>query len=213
MKFLKQLIREMIYDERVAIKAVPYAEIEKKFNAFHLTTANLGEKFTPRLKPPLNPYEDAFGDVIEDAVTDRMSIAKTIKGCLKGIQGISFTNPETQYYVYAANIKTFKPIGRWCPSSPNNKYGPDFTWKKYEDWWDKNKKDDDEDLYKSDAIRNCVPDAKETGEKWVVEDLEVKDFSFIGWTLSSSRYMGEIDSILMKKETYDMIFKKGKGND
>lgn len=162
------------------------AKFEKGFNAFHLTPKWLGDSFIPRLQVPAGPYEDAYGNVIEDETTPRMSVAPTIQGCLKGL---GEEDVYRRHYVYAAkDAKLFKPFGRWCPSSPGNRYGPNFSWKAYEEhnidideygdeigWNDEDRKS---------AVANCVPDQKDSNEHWITEANGIPRFFNVGWVES-----------------------------
>jgi hypothetical protein len=161
-------------------------KFEKGFNAFHLTSKWLGDSFIPRLQVPHAPYEDAYGNVIEDETTPRMSVAPTIQGCLRGLgeEGVF-----SKHYVYAAkDAKLFKPFGRWCPKSPGNRYGPNFSWKAYVEH---NKEFDkygdeirwyDEDRW--EALENCVPDQKYSNEHWITEANGIPRFFNVGWVES-----------------------------
>jgi len=165
------------------------AKFEKGFNAFHLTDKWLGDSFIPRLQVPKSPYEDAYGNVIEDETTPRMSVAPTIQGCLRGLNEDGVFR---RLYVYAAkDAKLFKPFGRWCPSSPGNRYGPNFSWKAYVEH---NKEFDkygdeirwyDEDRWS--AVENCVPDQKYSNEHWITEANGIPRFFNVGWVESINR--------------------------
>ena len=172
-----------LYTKRKMRRPRQIAKFEKKFNAFHLTTKWLGDSFMPRLQVPSNPYEDNWGNVIEDETTPRMSVAPTIQGCLKGLSDESV---YTRYYVYAAkDAKLFKPFGRWCPKSPRNPYGPEFSWKAYEEHNTEIDEYGDEigwaDEDRWTAIEDCVPDQKSSNEHWIIENLGSPRFFNVGW--------------------------------
>lgn len=172
-----------LYTKRRMRRPRKIAKFEKGFNAFHLTTKWLGDSFIPRLQVPKSPYEDMYGNVIEDETTPRMSVAPTIQGCLKGL---SEEDVYSRHYVYAAkDAKLFKPFGRWCPKSPRNPYGPNFSWKAYEEHNTEIDEYGDEigwsDEDRWTAIENCVPDQKFSNEHWITEENGIPRFFNVGW--------------------------------
>lgn len=172
-----------LYTKRRMRQPRKIAKFEKRFNAFHLTTKWLGDSFMPRLQVPSSPYEDMHGNVIEDETTPRMSVAPTIQGCLKGLNE---EDVYSRHYVYAAkDAKLFKPIGWWCPNSPRNPYGPDFSWKAYEEHNTEFDEYGDEigwsDSDRWTAIENCVPDQKLSNEHWITKENGIPRFFNVGW--------------------------------
>ena len=176
---IRELIREMLLVEeatqpefhRVEFKI---RDVSKLFSLFHITPNYLGDTFISRLKPPQRPYEDENGDVVEDDSTDRMSVASSIEKCV-----IGFSDGEgfgLQVYAVEDNAKSFVPFGEWCPSSEDNEYGPEFMWKP---WAVENNMDPGDDDERSQVFDNCVPDAIDTGEKWITQPTKM-------------RYLGEI---------------------
>lgn len=193
------------------IDTIPVAELEEIFKYFHLSDKKLNgnEPFTFNPRVPKNPFEND-GHVIEDDFTKRISLATRIKDATDALSGVY----SDFFYVYAADVESrvsddIKAIAldlkfQICKDNldtEDNKYGPDYNFKKFIRQYsdnpklnrilDKFKKGKDgvyfEDSGLEDVIyspkdlppelRNkwyaCVPDALETNEHWALEDTKM----------------------------------------
>lgn len=160
-----------------SLRSASTVEVKESFASswlvVHLTSKFLGEDAKFRARPPRHPYEDQYGYVIEDTETNRISVAPSIKDAVTGLGARSADG----YHVYAAGpngrgIQVKDPVRWWrtCPSTEWNPWGPSFDWTEYAFAMGLEL---DDDQAREDAVNLCVPDAKETNEKWLMRDTRM----------------------------------------
>lgn len=158
-----------------------YDDFEGNWNYFHLSEKDLGDEFefTPRL--PRSPYTDMQGNVIEDMSTPRISWAISIQDAIFALNDLSVSDA----YVYAVyDIPEMHDCeehirSRKAPSSPDNEYGPGFSWEKYKNYVEGTLKKKVTEKFKTKKLQGCVPDALDTHEIWSLSSITGNKIGFI----------------------------------
>jgi hypothetical protein len=151
---------------------------------FHISSKDLGEKFTftPRLPnaPFSNPHDLS---IAEDTHTLRTSWAPSIEDAAEALQGSGVHKTNMRLldgcYVYSVanlpgKIDTEKKFNK-CPSSPDNEYGQEFSRKQYAAW--RGLKQYSPEI--EDELTYCVPDAPETHELWATKPVTARKIGYI----------------------------------
>lgn len=161
--------------------------IEKIFKYFHLSSKRLGKTKTFNPRVPARPWEDDDGNKTEDDFSKRISVAPSIALAAKALGDPDY------YEVYAVDfldiptddVEVFDLQARFkhCPDSPGNKYGQRFNLRK---WLDRRAPDEEPDYVDSrgygpvdlppklrQQFYGCVPDAMQTGEKWITKNVKM----------------------------------------
>ncbi len=186
-KIWRQILKENWFKEAAEGRAevLDFNALNKLFNAFHVSEKLLNNTkftFTPRL--PRAPYVDQTSNVIEDDFTPRVSIGPTVQKCLEALD-------TGEGYIYAADFKLIHEddvelhnLGqKFFPkcvkdlSTPDNKYGKGFYLSSFlnkltpkRSILDPDPEWPDEET-KQKYMKGCVPDAKDTKERWSTEPI------------------------------------------
>lgn len=160
-EYVQTVLREVEEDED-AVRA-----LENRYGVFHISSQDLGDRFTFTPRLPSTPMRDENGDVIEDMTTLRTSWAPRIWRALSALGGAQ----RQTMYIYAVEKlpKQVFPSADpdECPSSePDNEYGPGFVWKDYQGYVEKIIKRGLTQADKDRELTKCVPDVEETEEIW-----------------------------------------------
>ena len=133
---------------------------------YHLSSRDLGAKFKFEPRIPAG-YRNEL-ETIEDQVTPRVCFSLSIKHALKAIAP---NNYGILYVYFARKLPGHIDVAKnliSAPNSPGNKYGPDFSLKKYNEWavnFGSGIKD------KFELFRGLVPDVKITKEQWATKPV------------------------------------------
>lgn len=163
---LKKFIREALEEKSVTTKSSKISERDNKWNFFHVSTKDLGDKFTFTPRIPKSPYEDMHGVPIEDTITKRTSWAPSIKKALEALPSEFYYREKLYVYAVENFSRALVPDFEDCPSGPEgNEYGPGFIWKKYAEEYLSDEEQEDAEIRKT-SLRHCVPDSLDTQEMW-----------------------------------------------
>lgn len=147
-------------------------KIELEWMWFHVSSKDLGDEFTFTPRIPRNPYQDINQDTIEDTRTPRTSWAPSIRKALDALGTVYVRNA----YIYAVHDLpgevNIQDEFEECPGNAGNEYGPDFIWKRYEDYVEKLTKKDLGPADKADELEKCVPDVRDTEEQWATASVK-----------------------------------------
>jgi len=201
---VEKRLRVSPYDNVDGKLIIQIEVLDKIFKYFHLSSQILNKKkftFNPRV--PADPWGDGL-HTTEDDFTKRISLAPSID---KAVEALELQGTKVgQIHVYAVDtvkipdddieVLHTKQQVKKCPSSPNNKYGPNFDLRR---WLVAKTEISPSDVEGPNdlppKLRNqfygCVPDAGATDEKWSLADVSmyymgVLDFKHEDVTLSSA---------------------------